>query len=95
MSTNNQELLRSQNSSDETPKHDYNSELINRERIEGTPFTIIEDKEKGYYITMGNYLITHPTKTKTEQIEKLHHLETWNIILTMIIIVINKQMGNE
>lgn len=79
---------------DQTPKQDYNSELIKREKIEGTPFTIIEDTEKGWYVVMGNYIITKPSDTK-ELAMRILEIERWNIILTMIIIVINKQLGNE
>jgi len=65
-----------------------NTELIEREKIEGTPFTLIKQEEK-WFITMGDHRITEPTKHKNEQYNKLEK-EKWLIITNVIIIILEK-----
>lgn len=89
MSTNNQELLRSQNLSEE-PHKQNSSDLIERYEIEGTPFTLIKQEGK-YFLTMGNYKITTPTDTEEETLKKLV-TEQYNIILDMTTIVFDTIM---
>lgn len=62
--------------------------MIEREPIEGTPFTLIKQNEK-YFTVMGDYRITETTKTVSEQMEALEK-NKWLNILTMIGIAIEK-----
>lgn len=65
---------------------DVSSELIKRENIKGTPFTLIQQEGHGCFATMGKYQITE----KFEQpVEVLNYLEnnTYKVILSMILIV--------
>lgn len=73
------------NNVEETHKENYS--LIMREKIEKTPFHIIGDEEKGYFIALGKYRVTEPTKTPEEAIQKLD-IEKWNILVDVITIII-------
>lgn len=80
------ELLNAQLGSDGTPKESSNSELIQREKIEGTPFWIIGQEEKEWFITMKNYKITEAKGTKEEAIEELEK-NKWSVIAAVCEIV--------
>lgn len=67
----------------------HNSILASEiEKIPNTPFTLIRQENK-WFITMGNYRITEPTKTKAEQLKKLE-TEKWNLIMHITIITQEK-----
>lgn len=82
METKHGDILRTQESVDETPKQES---LINYEKIKDTPFTLVHQNDD-WFIIMGNHKITTPTKTKEETLEKLK-TEKWFIILTIAAIV--------
>lgn len=96
MSTNQQnrpaqELLNIQQHTEETQEHKENSstELIHREQIEDTPFYIIGNEEKGYFISFGKYKLTEEiqslhTQTLQEQFKSILHHQQWNIILNLL-----------
>lgn len=63
------------------------SKLIEREQIEGTPFTLIKQDEK-YFLTLGNYMVTPKCNTQTEAFEYIGENQ-WNIVTTLIDIMIN------
>lgn len=45
--------------------------LIVREKIEGTPFTLIRILDQGWQIVMGDYLIVEKQETKEKALEKI------------------------
>lgn len=63
-------------------------ELIKRENIENTPFTIITI-EKEHFATMGKYRITEPTKNKEELIKEIQTI-TWNRLIQVISIMMEQ-----
>lgn len=69
--------------------HNSNSTLHERTEIVGTPFHLVNQNEE-YFITMGDYRLTIPTKKQEDTIQKLI-TEHWRITLTMIAIALDKQ----
>ena len=62
-------------------------ELINREPLEDTPFTIITVKEKGIsFGALGIYKVTKDFKTP-EEVKSYFKDITWNKIANLIIII--------
>lgn len=62
-----------------------NKELITRDEIEDSPFTIIGTEGK-YFGTMGKFRITEPRKTKKEVEKELKEI-TWNRIVQVILLL--------
>lgn len=84
-------MLNTQNNAEENTNNSNSSEIIEREQIENSPFTIVGNQETGYFITMGPYRLHEPVATKEDVMNYLLR-NTYNVILDMIIIVneINK-----
>lgn len=80
------ELLNAQLGSDGTHKESSNSELITRERITGTPFWVIGQENKEWFIVMKNYKITEGKATREEALKELEN-NKWNIIAAVCEIV--------
>lgn len=70
-----------------------NSPLIERERVENTPFTLIHYNDQ-WFLTMGDARITEPTKTKESTLEKLE-THKWEILFAMIISSVGKILDKE
>ena len=68
-----------------TDKKNSGSEIIQKEEIKDTPFTIITVENKSFG-TMGDYRITEPKKTVKEVKEELEKI-TWNRILQVVMIL--------
>lgn len=63
-STHITELENSSTSADaERINSQSNTQLLTREPIKNTPFTIVGNEEQGYIITMGKYKLSEPYKT--------------------------------
>lgn len=67
--------------------------MIKQTKIEGTPFTQIEQEGK-HFLVMGNHRITDDKKTEEQAWESLDK-EKWLIIMHMIIIAIEKVKEQE
>ncbi len=66
------------------------TELVTRTNIENSPFEIIGIKEKNeYFATLGEYRITEIFKTKKEAIKEVSEI-TWNRIIQVQMILIEK-----
>lgn len=82
---NQQELLSTQNSADQTHtnKQDSSKPIHERVQLPGTPFWIVGNQETGYHLTMGKYKLTQePFKTKDDvQIWLLEN--QWNVTLSV------------
>ena len=85
MPTKHGDTLRTQSSSEETPN---NNSLIERVRIDGTPFVAIGQENK-WFLVLGNYRITEPTETYEETVQKLD-TNMWDIIGTLICVLQDK-----
>ena len=77
------EELRSQMNVNETDKPE--STILNREKIEGTPFYLIET-DIGSFIVMGSHRISEIHKTPAKALEELDN-QNWMIIMRMIGII--------
>lgn len=75
-----QDLLNTQSNTEKTHKGES---LIERRKVEGTPFHIIKHEE-GFFIAMGKFRLTKETETEEETLSKLE-TEKWDIIGRMII----------
>lgn len=68
-------------------------ELMERDKLEGTPFYIIGNKEYGYFLGLGKHRLTTPKPTK-EQVLLEMNSEMWNIILKLVVNTHLKIMEN-
>ena len=66
-----------------------NTELITREQIDETPFTVIGTKE-GFFGSIGKYRITEPVET-AEEVKKELEVISWNRITQIMLILIETQ----
>lgn len=57
--------------------------LVEREQIQGTPFTMINIENKGWFLTMGNARITEQGQYTKEEILKKVEEKDWDIISIM------------
>lgn len=64
-------------------------ELIVREKIPNSPFTVVGNETVGYFITMGEYRLTEHFET-TEQASKQLEIDRWNIIARLIAATLDK-----
>lgn len=74
-------------------KNEKAKELIEREEIKNTPFTIIKTKGKCFGV-LGQHRITEEFSTKEEVKEDLREI-TWNRITQVLMIVIEKLKENK
>jgi hypothetical protein len=70
---------------EELTNKDSGSELVSRNPIEGTPFTIISLENKHFGI-MGEYRVTEEMKSKGEVEDELKCI-TWNRIIQVMMIL--------
>lgn len=60
--------------------------LVDREPLPNTPFEIIGNKEKGYFVALGKYRLTDTAKTKKETLNYITNFDNvYDIALKMII----------
>lgn len=85
------ESLKSQNMEEENqPNLPYQDEqLIEREPLEGTPFTLIT-REKKSFIAFGRYKISEEYDSKELALGSLTN-DFWNILLNVIQIILDNQ----
>lgn len=86
----NQELL-STLTTEERDRHkdNYNSELIKKTDVAGTPFTIIT-KENKSFLTLGQYRISdYFSDEQAVRIELSENI--WNIVINLITLLISVQ----
>lgn len=65
------------------------TELLKREQLENTPFTIVEFDKK-YFASMGMYRLTELHEDKTQLIQKMQNI-TWNNLIQVITILITEE----
>jgi hypothetical protein len=82
-----------QESALEQGKKDSSKELIKREEIENTPFTIVTVNKESFG-AMGEYRITEPRETAEEVREELKEIN-WNRIVQVMMILTKKITENE
>lgn len=78
-------------------KNTYNKELVSRKKIPNTPFEIIGNEERGYFLAFGKYKLTPDIKTEEDVIMYLEET-SWYIIVNIIAIMLNKyekEVGND
>lgn len=62
---------------------DQIKQLVTNEEIEGTPFRLVGNKEKGYFIAFGKYKLTETEETKTAATNKLT-TNQWDVLTALI-----------
>lgn len=80
--TKHTDLLRTQSNVEETHNKKSSTNVVQREPVEGTPFTIAKN-DKGYTLLMGLYALTPTFKTKTA-LKSFWQKQEWNIIINML-----------
>lgn len=68
-------------------------ELLQQEQIEGTPFTAVRLDDK-WFLTMGKYRLSEPTKTFEEVLEEAKDA-SWFRIMQLIQIMIEEHEKNK
>lgn len=68
--------------------------LIEREEVPGTPFTLININNEGWFLTMGKYRLIDKGKTKAELLEAIQH-KNWELITSVITIVFHTIEQND
>lgn len=86
------EQLATQLNAEDNHNSNSNSELVDREQLDGTPFWIIGNEDDGYKLIMGKYQLTGTYRSKDEIIEQLEN-DMWKMILNMILIVMTDAEG--
>lgn len=78
------ELLKLQNTTEETntSREPSNTQLIHRERVEGTGFDIITIEENKSFVALGKYRLT--TERTAEECREMINNKDWEIILGLI-----------
>ena len=87
------ELLATQLNVQKTPNEKSTSTIMN-ETIDETPFRMVGNHEKGFFIAMGNYRLTEPTPSILEAFNKLDY-EKWHIIIRVIDSILHAQANGE
>lgn len=64
---------------DEHPK----DELLERDEIENTPFHVVGNRDRGYFIALGAYRLTELYPDKSSAVLSMDE-NKWTLILTMI-----------
>lgn len=75
----------SQQSVKETDNKDY----FRREEIIGTPFTMIWEDTKGWYLTIGKYRVSDPVEDKIDLLQMVEE-KSWDFLITVIGIVVEQ-----
>lgn len=73
---------------DLTETDERNTQLIEREEVEGTPFTLIKHDEQ-WYILMGRYRLSEGM-TKEDALKNANTMD-WNKILQVMTIIVQNQ----
>lgn len=79
-----QELLNTQNNVEESLPSQQSSEMAEMDVIEGTPFTVVGNEERGYFIAIGKFRISEVKPTR-EEAECLLSTDRWNVIVNLIV----------
>lgn len=69
---------------EDAKKTSNSSELVEKEEIKGTPFTII-GMDKKYFLTLGDYRFTEAMTSK-EEVIKYMETNMWDLVLQTIIV---------
>ncbi len=77
----------------ETDNKDFGNELIQREKVEDSPFMVVTVGEESFGI-MGAYRITEGKKSKEEVIKELRKI-TWNRLMQVICIIMEIQLPKD
>ena len=89
MNKHTQSELQSQTNAEElTNKNSSNEPVETWQYIEGTPFHCKGNDTDGYVATMSNYIVTEPKET-IEELEDYVRSKPWELIVTLINIVMN------
>lgn len=83
------ELLASQTNANDQDNSNLNYNLIEREKIDNTPFYSVGMRDKGWFLIMGSHQITEEVATKQEALDKLK-TEQYQIMMIMCTIVHKK-----
>lgn len=87
MSAETREQLKSQMSAEETDNSE-STELIHRERFEGSPFYIVGNEEKGYFAAMGKHKVADSQSETVEGVKVYLMDNSYQVTLWMIAVVL-------
>lgn len=73
-------------------KENSSTELVEQEKIQGTPFRIIGNEERGYFLSFGKFRLTEAMHDKLAVLEHVNE-NMWTIIVQIVGVVL--QMDKE
>lgn len=76
------EILQEQTKSNESEL----TKLVEREKVEGTPFEIIKYPDSGYFVALNKYRVTEEFETMLEAVEVIDNKE-WDFLTTVMITI--------
>lgn len=84
-----------------TTKTDYSNEIVRREPVEGTPFTLIcqqsgeplegEEQVTQYFGTLGKYRITETKEQREKILEELQQF-SWDMVLKILAVIVPNEI---
>lgn len=86
-SLQNSELLQLQTNAQEQENSKDSGKIIEREKVEGTPFELIKVDEKGWFLAMGKHRFTEPVENKEEILKSLEGVP-WDYVMNVIMVVV-------
>lgn len=84
------ELLQSQTNVEES-QDNQNYPLIKREKVEGTPFHLVNANEEGWFIALGKYRMTEVGYYTKSELEVMVMNKDWTLILDTIAVLTEGQ----
>lgn len=90
------ELLELQANAEKTDSKNSSTEIIKRERIEGTPFVAIKEENKDWFITLGRYKVMEGFEELEELTEYIHSQTVeWEFLTNVISVVVHELLQEE
>lgn len=92
----NSEILKLQTGAEGEPNKENSNleELIERERIDNTPYTIVGNKERGYFLAFGKYKVLENKPTKAEIRNDLEKRK-WFVMMDTVICLMDMVEHNK
>lgn len=85
-------MLQEQTNAGENLGNQDSGKLIIREKIEGTPFQLINQDDKGWFISLGRYRMTEIGTNTKEELTAMVANKDWTLILDTIAVLTERHV---
>lgn len=86
ITTEQRDILNTQNNIESSPNSNSSQKLIHREKIQKTPFYVVGREETGYFVTYGKYRLTDSYETPKDA-EIAIQCQEWEQLLNVMGII--------